>query len=470
MIRPARVRAGPGGDWYAEVAPAEYQALYEEVHRALLDDVTRPRPTACPRLSGSGSARPPRTGAPAASYAPSAFPASKTPLRSRPRRAATVNAEPRRRRSCARCRRVRSTSRPSSATPSATGSRQDGPARPAPPITAWPTGCRSSSVAAVAAGPRRAWRPGRGHALAAAPHGQRALLRARLVGHALPAPAHRHAVGLARALRPRRHLPRPNSRAASPGSAGTPWCAIARPPRWSSSRVTSRCAGATGASAGRPRRRATSTHHTTSSRGTSPCNERLRSRRASAPPLRVPVLHGRDVVLRPWSISDLSLVRQASADAFVPSISSIPRHYSDDTGRAFIERQHRRASRRRRDLVRDRRGGGSRAGDRFHGSVAPRDRERPGLGRLLAPRTLPGPPAWPRDALRTLVDFAFGGPGIPRLHLFVEPWNVASARTAEAAGFVREATLRGWERIDGEQRDADCFALLSGEWRTARER
>ena len=63
-----------------------------------------------------------------------------------------------------------------------------------------------------------------------------------------------------------------------------------------------------------------------------------------------------------------------------------------------------------------------------------------------------------------MVSFAFGELAIPRLHLFVEPWNVASARTAEAAGFSREATLRGWERIDGEQRDADCFALLHAEW------
>ena len=67
-------------------------------------------------------------------------------------------------------------------------------------------------------------------------------------------------------------------------------------------------------------------------------------------------------------------------------------------------------------------------------------------------------------ALRAVVAFAFGTLEIPRLHLFVEPWNVASARTAEAAGFRREATLRGWERIDGEQRDADCFALLHAEW------
>ena len=41
---------------------------------------------------------------------------------------------------------------------------------------------------------------------------------------------------------------------------------------------------------------------------------------------------------------------------------------------------------------------------------------------------------------------------------------MASARTAEAAGFSHEATLRGWERIDGDQRDADCYALLRAEW------
>jgi RimJ/RimL family protein N-acetyltransferase len=60
--------------------------------------------------------------------------------------------------------------------------------------------------------------------------------------------------------------------------------------------------------------------------------------------------------------------------------------------------------------------------------------------------------------------FAFEKLAIPRVHLFVEPWNVASARTAESAGFRREATLRGWERIDGSQRDADCYAQLCSEW------
>ena len=67
-------------------------------------------------------------------------------------------------------------------------------------------------------------------------------------------------------------------------------------------------------------------------------------------------------------------------------------------------------------------------------------------------------------ALCALVAFAFGELAIPRLHLFVEPSNVASTRTAESAGFCREGTLRGWELIDGEQRDADCYALLRAEW------
>ena len=67
-------------------------------------------------------------------------------------------------------------------------------------------------------------------------------------------------------------------------------------------------------------------------------------------------------------------------------------------------------------------------------------------------------------ALRAVVSFGFATLAIPRLHLFVEPWNVASARTAEAAGFTREARLRGWERIGGEQHDADCYARLRTDW------
>jgi [ribosomal protein S5]-alanine N-acetyltransferase len=184
---------------------------------------------------------------------------------------------------------------------------------------------------------------------------------------------------------------------------------------------------------------------------------------AFAPPLRVPELVAPPVVLRPFAVSDLALVRQAAADPFIPSISSVPRTYTDDSGRAFIERQHARDT----------------EGDGYSFVIAAETMPKAGIGSiglwlqeiesgrasigywLVAGARGQGLAA---HALRTVVTFAFGTLAIPRLHLFVEPSNVASARTAEAAGFSREATLRGWERIDGEQHDADCFALLHAEW------
>ncbi len=183
---------------------------------------------------------------------------------------------------------------------------------------------------------------------------------------------------------------------------------------------------------------------------------------AFAPPLRVPQLASPPVVLRAYSVSDLAMVRQASADPMIPSISSVPSTYTDDAGRAFIERQHSRAS----------------EGDGFSFVIAHEEDPRAGLGSIgLWLQEIESGRAsigyWlvsaargrglAASALRAVVAFAFDQLGIPRLHLFVEPWNIASVRTAEAAGFCREATLRGWERIDGAQHDADCFALLLSE-------
>ena len=184
---------------------------------------------------------------------------------------------------------------------------------------------------------------------------------------------------------------------------------------------------------------------------------------AFAPPLRVPHLTAPPVLLRPFAISDLAMVRQASTDPLIPSITSVPRTYTDDAGRAFIERQHDRAVQ----------------GDGYSFVIAEDADPTSGVGssglwlqEIESGRASIG--YWvvaaargrglAAHALRAVVEFAFGELAIPRLHLFVEPWNTASARTAQAGGFGREATLRGWERIDGEQRDADCFALLHDEW------
>jgi RimJ/RimL family protein N-acetyltransferase len=184
---------------------------------------------------------------------------------------------------------------------------------------------------------------------------------------------------------------------------------------------------------------------------------------AFAPPLRVPHLASPPVLLRPFASSDLAMVRQASTDPLIPSITSVPRTYTEDAGRAFIDRQHDRAAQ----------------GDGYSFVIAEETDPATGVGSIglwlqeiesgrasigywvvagARGRGLAG------HALRAVVEFAFGELVIPRLHLFVEPWNTASARTAHAGGFGREATLRGWERIGDEQRDADCFALLHDDW------
>jgi ribosomal-protein-alanine N-acetyltransferase len=184
---------------------------------------------------------------------------------------------------------------------------------------------------------------------------------------------------------------------------------------------------------------------------------------ALTPPLRVPELVSPPVVLRPYALSDLALVRQASADPLIPSISSVPRRYTDDAGRAFIARQHAREV----------------EGDGYSCVIAHESEPQAGVGSIgLWLQEIESGRAsigyWlvadargqrmATHALRAIVAFAFGTLSVPRLHLFVEPWNVASAKTAEAAGFAREATLRGWERIDGEQHDADCYAFLYADW------
>ncbi len=184
---------------------------------------------------------------------------------------------------------------------------------------------------------------------------------------------------------------------------------------------------------------------------------------AFAPPLLVPRLHAPPVLLRPWEASDVSLVARASRDPQIPSISSVPRAFTEEAGRVFVERQLARATR----------------GDGYSLVIALEDDPGAGIGSIaLWLNEIEGGRAsigyWlvaaarggglAAHALRAMVTFGFAELAIPRLHLFVEPWNVASARTAESVGFRREATLRHWERIDGEQRDADCFALLHAEW------
>jgi ribosomal-protein-alanine N-acetyltransferase len=50
-----------------------------------------------------------------------------------------------------------------------------------------------------------------------------------------------------------------------------------------------------------------------------------------------------------------------------------------------------------------------------------------------------------------------------RIELYIEPWNVASVRTAERARYQREGLLRSHQEIGGRRRDMLLYAIIRGQ-------
>ncbi|MFF6793721.1 GNAT family N-acetyltransferase [Streptomyces filamentosus] len=176
--------------------------------------------------------------------------------------------------------------------------------------------------------------------------------------------------------------------------------------------------------------------------------------------LDVPRLAAGDrFLLRPWETGDLPLVQEASADAYIPLITTVPSPYSREAGEAFVRRQWERAS----------------TGTGYPFAIVRTEDRRPvgaiGLWLRDAHEGRASLGYWTAGsargqgaaaaALRAVASWGLADLGIPRLQLCVEPWNTASARTAEAAGFHREGLLRSWQPVDGRRRDMLMYSLLS---------
>ncbi|MFC7924427.1 GNAT family N-acetyltransferase [Streptomyces cinereoruber] len=170
--------------------------------------------------------------------------------------------------------------------------------------------------------------------------------------------------------------------------------------------------------------------------------------------LHVPDLVARDgFTLRPWRMSDLDLVREASEDPYIPLVTTVPSPYSEAGGRAFVERQWGRATT----------GAGYPfvlvdADGRPVGTVGlwP-GAEEVALGYwVVASARGRGAAA---TGLAAVADWALRELGLPRLVLHIEPWNTASVRVAERVGFRRQGMREGWLRVGDERRDVLVFAL-----------
>lgn len=64
------------------------------------------------------------------------------------------------------------------------------------------------------------------------------------------------------------------------------------------------------------------------------------------------------------------------------------------------------------------------------------------------------------DALRALTAFAWTIPVLHRVELYIEPWNTASIRTAERAGYEHEGLLRNHQEIAGKRSDMLLYASV----------
>jgi [ribosomal protein S5]-alanine N-acetyltransferase len=165
----------------------------------------------------------------------------------------------------------------------------------------------------------------------------------------------------------------------------------------------------------------------------------------------LPTLRGESPLLRAFVPADIGVLQEVARDPLIPKITTVPAPYDEATALGYIERQHDRL----------------RTGEGYSFAISPGDQEhavgqigvwvadlskgRATVGYWIA-RSARGA-GLAGKALGLVSEWAFAALPIVRLTAYVEPWNLASVRTAESAGFHSEAMLRSWELIGGEPKD-----------------
>ena len=162
--------------------------------------------------------------------------------------------------------------------------------------------------------------------------------------------------------------------------------------------------------------------------------------------------------LRAFEGRDVEMVRNLSTDPYVPLTGSLPSHACVADARAWIGRQHERLAT----------GVGysfciaAVADDRALGQAGlwlrAVDQGRATVGYGVAPVARGRGVA--AVALLALTGFAWTDPRVHRVELYIEPWNTASVRTAERAGYRAEGLLRSHQVIDARRVDMTIYAAL----------
>jgi RimJ/RimL family protein N-acetyltransferase len=171
-----------------------------------------------------------------------------------------------------------------------------------------------------------------------------------------------------------------------------------------------------------------------------------------------PPLADEAVSLRAWRLSDFPAVVEASRDPYIPKVTTVPAPLTRDAGERWLERQD----------ARSRSGVGvslaiaEATTDEAVGAVVLMHRGRGlyGLGYWLL-RAARGRGLASR-AVALVAPWALVQPGVTGIEALVEPWNGASCRVVERAGFVRDRLLPGEISVAGRRADVIRY-LLGGQ-------
>ena len=71
------------------------------------------------------------------------------------------------------------------------------------------------------------------------------------------------------------------------------------------------------------------------------------------------------------------------------------------------------------------------------------------------------------EALHALIEFGFAQLDLNRIEADIDPRNLASAKSLERLGFVKEGHLRERWIVEGEVSDTGLYGLLARDWRVA---
>jgi ribosomal-protein-alanine N-acetyltransferase len=164
------------------------------------------------------------------------------------------------------------------------------------------------------------------------------------------------------------------------------------------------------------------------------------------------------VLLRQLTPGDLAMVLDLATDPYVPLIGTLPAHATEAEALDWIERNRGRWAEGRGFSFAVAEIATGRAVGSLGLWLGEREQGRAEIGYSVMPSARGR--AHAADALAAVTAFAWTIPDLHRLQLHIEPWNAASVRTAERAGYAYEGLLRSYQEIGGTRRDMLLYAAI----------